>query len=57
MLSVQAMANHNKNTRFIEAHAPHMSPSMVFQSNELQTEPLIDKRFIRYIHNSRFLCN
>ena len=57
MLSVQAMANHNKNTRFIEAHAPHMSPSMVFQSNELQTEPLIDKRFIRYIPNSRFLCN
>ena len=25
--------------RFTGAHAPHMSPSLVFQSNELQTEP------------------
>jgi hypothetical protein len=25
--------------RFIDTHTLHMSPSLVFQSNELQTEP------------------
>ena len=43
-----------QNRRFIEAHVIYMSSSLVFQSKELQTEPINSNRQ-HYLNNFKLL--